>query len=90
MKAVLGCVASLAYFAFVGLLMLGNMLGDCFPEMGHTCPTDHERNVAIVTIFLGGLVFYGLIAFCLTWLGKRLSHRDSSNENRAVPDDPIP
>lgn len=90
MKAALGCIASFAYFAFVGLLMLGNMLGDCFPDMGHSCPTDHERNVTIVSIFLSGLALYALIAFGLIWLGRRVRNRAQSDEGEAQAHDPIP
>ncbi|MFD1612036.1 hypothetical protein ACFSCW_09510 [Sphingomonas tabacisoli] len=72
MKAAFGCIASIAYFALVALFMLGNMLGDCFPEMGDSCPTDHERNVTILGIFFGGIAVYGVLA----WITIRLTRRN--------------
>ena len=68
MKAVAGCLASLVWFGLIALLMFGTMMGDCFPDMGHTCPTDHERNVRLLVIFLGGIAIY-LLAGLL--IGRR-------------------
>ena len=58
MKGALIAMATLIYFAFIILLALGNVLGDCFPGMGRSCPTDHERNVQILTILIGGSALY--------------------------------
>ncbi len=36
--------------------MLGTIMGDCFPDQTHTCPTDHERNVRLLYILVGTLL----------------------------------
>ena len=61
MKVVVGCGLSAIYFLFLGLLVLGNMLGDCFPELGHYCPTDHERNDRIVVTMVIGVAIYAIV-----------------------------
>ena len=67
MREAVGCLTSIVYFAIIGLLMVGNMLGDCFPELRHhVCPTDHERNVRILSIFIGGVLLYGLVYAIIT------------------------
>lgn len=71
MKTAIGCFLSLTYFAFIGILMLSFMIGDCLPEMGHSCPSDQERNVAIISIFLGGLIIYAAVSFLIIWWGRR-------------------
>ena len=71
MKGVLVALATLIYFAFVILLVLGNMLGDCFPGMGHSCPTDHERNVRILTILIGGVALYFVAFFGIDAIIRR-------------------
>ena len=72
MKAVAGCLASLAWFGLIALFMLGTIMGDCFPGMGHTCPTDHERNVRLLTILLGGIALYLLVGLAAV----RFAHRE--------------
>jgi len=76
MKAAIGCVASLAYFGFIGLLIAGNILGDCFPDTEHICPTDHERNVTILSVFFGGLLLWGLTAYAFVRVGRHLNKED--------------
>jgi hypothetical protein len=73
MKAAGGCLASLAWFGLIALFMLGTMMGDCFPGMGHTCPTDHERNISILVILFGGVVIYLLIILVIVRLSRRAS-----------------
>ena len=64
-SAILGCGLSAVYFLFLGVLIIGNMLGDCFPELGHHCPTNHERNVRILVIIIIGVAFYGTVGMAV-------------------------
>ena len=32
------------------MLMMGPPIDDCLPEMGHSCPTDHERKFSVMWI----------------------------------------
>lgn len=73
MKVVAGCLASLAWFGLIALFMLGTMMGDCFPGMGHACPTDHERNIYVLVILFGGVVIYLLITLVIVRLSRRAS-----------------
>ncbi|HXH14817.1 MAG TPA: hypothetical protein VNJ10_01655 [Sphingomonas sp.] len=73
MKAVAGCLASLAWFGLIALFMLGTMMGDCFPGMGHTCPTDYERNISLLVILFGGVVIYLLVMLVIVRLSRRAS-----------------
>jgi hypothetical protein len=56
--------------------MLGTMMGDCFPGKGHTCPTDYERNVALLVILFGGIVIYLLARLVI----ERVSRGDNGDE----------
>jgi hypothetical protein len=37
---------------FAAMAMLGPMMGDCLPRMGHSCPTDGERRLSLLWIAL--------------------------------------
>ena len=76
MKAASGCLGSLAWFGLIALSMFGTMMGDCFPEMGHQCPTDHERNVTLLEILFGGTGIYLLVALAITRFGSRRDTED--------------
>ena len=41
-----------AIWLFAAMAMLGPMMGDCLPEMGHSCPTDGERRLGLLWIAL--------------------------------------
>jgi len=71
MKYVLRIIASALYFALVGCVSLGPMLGDCFPTAQHVCPTDAQRNHAFFTIWAVGLLIY----FTLEWFIIRHENR---------------
>ena len=71
MKAVAACLASLAWFGLIALFMFGTMMGECFPGMGHTCPTDHERNVRLLVILLGGIAIYVLVGLTAVHFARR-------------------
>ncbi len=51
-------------------------MGECFPEMGHTCPTDHERNMLLLEILLGGTGIYLLVALAIARFGRRAEKED--------------
>ena len=36
-----------------GLLSLGAVIGDCLPDAGRPCPTDHQRDMHLLKIVLG-------------------------------------
>jgi hypothetical protein len=76
MKTAAGFLASLTWFGLMALFMLGTMLGDCFPTVGFTCPTDHERNVRLLVISLGGIGLYLLVALAITRFGSRRDAED--------------
>jgi hypothetical protein len=45
-------VLTVAIWLFAAMVMLGPMMGDCLPEMGHSCPTDGERKLSVLRIAL--------------------------------------
>jgi hypothetical protein len=45
-------VLTSAIWLFAAMAMLGPMMGDCLPEMGHSCPTDGERRLNLLWIAL--------------------------------------
>lgn len=61
-----GCVFTFLCWTVAALLSLGSMMGDCFPDGTHACPTDHQRDlrvleIAVVTaaVNIGGLLLMG-------------------------------
>lgn len=46
--------------------MLVVMIGDCFPDSGHVCPTEQERRVTLLEIFAGALSVNALAIYYLT------------------------
>jgi hypothetical protein len=50
-----GCVLTGAIWLLATLAMLGPIMGDCLPELGHTCATDHERNMSLLRIALAAV-----------------------------------
>ena len=59
-----GCALTVASAALAALFMLATIMGDCFPDQTHTCPTDHERNVRLLCILVGTL-----LANVALWIG---------------------
>lgn len=45
-------VLTIATWLLAGMFMLGPIMGDCLPEMGHSCPTNHERDLDLLWIAL--------------------------------------
>jgi hypothetical protein len=74
MKVLLVLIAGLLsaiYFTIIYFLILGTILGECFRGRGHFCPTDHERNVRLLTILIGGIALYLAVALGIRYLMKR-------------------
>lgn len=40
-----GCLLTLLIWFVALSVIFGELAGDCFPELGSQCPSDHERNV---------------------------------------------
>jgi hypothetical protein len=74
--AALGCFASTLYWGVVGVLMLGAIMGDCFPSVGHSCPTDGERNLQAAKTFLVGLALY-VVPVAFLWFAFAGTNEDS-------------
>ena len=66
---------SLAYFTFLYFLLLGNVLGDCFPGHGIVCPTGHQRDVTSLKILIGGPALYLAFGFSGWYLVRREKRR---------------
>ena len=71
MKYVLRVIATALYFVLVGCIAIGSTLGDCFPDLGHVCPTDADRTHRMLVICVVGLIAY----FPLGWLALRADRR---------------
>ena len=71
--ALVGLIATPIYWRFVLLQVLGWMMGDCFPSGQHSCPSDAQRNLAVVALFVGGTAIYGLGVALWKRLDARLS-----------------
>ena len=72
MKVLIASILSVAYFAAICFLLVGSMMGECFPGRGNICPTDHERNVGVMVILVGGVTLYLVVGFGIRYL---LAHR---------------
>jgi hypothetical protein len=59
------------------LLMLGTIMGDCFPDVHHSCLTDHERNVRLLEILFATLAVN--IAFVFLVSRVRASDDDQNS-----------
>lgn len=52
-SAVFGCILTIVCWNVATLLSFGWMAADCFGGREHGCPTDHERNMAVVKTAVG-------------------------------------
>jgi hypothetical protein len=73
--ALSGCALTLLVWLFAAMLMLGTFGGDCLPELGHQCPSDHERAISLIWVGLGAVVFNAVGLFVLAWLHARSGSR---------------
>ena len=48
-----GCTLTFLCWITAALLSLGWMMGDCMGGSEQGCPTDHQRNMAVLKIVLG-------------------------------------
>lgn len=48
-----GCALTFLCWIAAALLSLGAMMGDCFPDANHQCPTDHQRDLTLLKIVIG-------------------------------------
>lgn len=69
-----GVVLTVTIWLLAGGIMLGPLMGDCLPEMGHSCPTDHERNLSLLWIALAAAG----INVAAVWLLIRRRRRDET------------
>jgi hypothetical protein len=69
-----GAVLTVTIWLLAGMIMLGPLMGDCLPELGHSCPTDHERNLSLLWIALAAAGI-NVAAICLL---IRLRRRDDT------------
>lgn len=62
------------------LLLYGAVAGDCFSAPNHSCPKDHNRNMAALQVlFVAGAVFAALVYG--GWkLDRRLAARQDKND----------
>lgn len=76
MRSYVGSMVTLTVviWLFAAMTMLGPLMGNCLPEMGHTCPTDHERDLSLLWIALAAAG----INVAAVWLLIRLRGRDRS------------
>lgn len=63
--AVGGCLLTLAVWFFAAFVIFGTMAGDCFPEFGSRCPSDHERNVRVLWVAVAAMGINALSLFVL-------------------------
>lgn len=69
-----GVVLTVTICLLAGMIMLGPLVGDCLPEMGHSCPPDHERNLSVLWIALAAAG----INVAAVWLMIHLHQRDDT------------
>lgn len=76
MRSYVGSAVTLTVviWLFASMTMLGPVMGDCLPEMGHSCPTDRERNLTLLCIALAAVG----TNVAAVWLLVRLRGRDAS------------
>jgi len=66
-----GLLLTISIWFLAGLAMLGPILGDCVPELGQVCPSDHDRDVMITRIVAGALPLNGGAIGLLIYLRRR-------------------
>jgi hypothetical protein len=64
-------VLTVTIWLLAAMAMLGPIIGDCLPEMGHGCPSDHERNLSLLWITISAIA----INVAAVWLLIRLRRR---------------
>ena len=61
--AVVGIVAVPLYGMATLFLLYASVAGDCFPELGGQCPSDHDRKMAALrVIIVAASLFVALVA----------------------------
>ena len=55
------------------LLAIGQMAGDCFPDLGHACPSDFQRAMGVLKVVLvvAFVNIIGLMAIGYREMGSR-------------------
>jgi hypothetical protein len=66
--ALSGCALTFVIWLFAAMLMLFTSGGDCISELGHSCPSDHERAMSLVWVGLGAAAVNVVGLFLLGWL----------------------
>lgn len=71
-----GCILTLLCWVIAGWSLLATLMGDCFPNAHHACPSDHDRHVAVLVILL---VAIGVNACLLLLVSREKAARDDQN-----------
>jgi Ca2+/Na+ antiporter len=74
--AVSGCLLTSLIWLFAAFVILGIVAGDCFPELGTVCPSDHERNMRVLLVALATTSINILGLFLLARAVARRKPRD--------------
>lgn len=65
-----GVVLTVTIWLLAGMIMLDPLMGDCLPEMGHSCSTDYERHLSLLWIALAAAVINGAAVWVLVHLRR--------------------
>ena len=76
---VVGVVAVPVYGMATLFFLYASVAGDCFPELGGPCPTDHDRKMAALRVLIIAAIGFIVLAVGGWKLDRRLSAQDRGN-----------
>lgn len=71
-----GVILTPLYGMLTLLFLFGAVAGDCFPEVGHPCPTDHDRNMAALRVLIAAGIGFATLVYGGWKLDRWLATRD--------------
>ena len=74
--ALSGCLFTFLTWLMAAFAVIGWYMGDCFPELGGSCPTDSERNLRLLWIALAAIAVNAVGLFLIARNHVRASQRD--------------
>jgi hypothetical protein len=69
---IFACIlVTVIWWYIAGSLIFGIAAGECFPSGAHVCPTDHQRQMTLLSVFTGALLGYFAVLLFMARSGRR-------------------